>query len=196
MSDALQYPISGLTVGFEYYNAILQVWSVAGGAYENWTNAHYNSGNYTIAATEQGASGLYVATTPAGVVSAGAYSWAARKHVDGTITNDQVIGNAGLYPLTLPGLSGTATAGGASTITLGVSAPDKMFVGQLIVVNIGTVNQQVRKIVTYISNVATVDFPWIAPIPSNGTPFVLPGVNPQSTTTTTTVANQVIVNQV
>lgn len=80
------------------------------------------------------------------------------------------------------GFSGTATAGGASTVTFDSSASgsDGIYNGQLVTINIGTANQQVRKIVSYISRVATVDFPWNAPAPTAGTPYNLPGINPYS----------------
>lgn len=93
-----------------------------------------------------------------------------------------------------PGLSGVATAGTATTITFGVSAPDGIYNGQLININLGSANQQVRRIVGFVSNVATVDFPWsAAALPTAGTPYNLPGINPQSTTVVRATSNQVIV---
>lgn len=113
--------------------------------------------------------------------------------VAGIVQTDAVIQTTG----TIAGFYGTAVSGGANSITLdsGASSSDGIYVNQLIAINPGTANQQVRKVVSYVSRMVTVDFPWVAPAPTAGTPYNLPGVNPLSQTVINTTATEIVVQQ-
>ncbi len=132
--DSLPYNISGLTVMAEYHQGNL-VWNTQGGVYESFSAGHYNAGQYSVAAPEDGGSGSgsarYTAATPAGVLAAGAYAVVFRRHVDGTAANDVPIGSgasaattAGIGPYALNHNGGTGAAGAADTIGGGPAATD------------------------------------------------------------------------
>lgn len=129
--DSLPYNISGLTVMAEYHRDNL-IWNTQGGVYEVFSASHYNAGQYSVAAPEDGGSGSgsarYTAATPAGVIAAGAYAVVFRRHVDGTAANDLPIGSGASAP-TSGGIGpyalnhdGGAGAAGASDSIGGVAA--------------------------------------------------------------------------
>lgn len=91
--DQIDLP-PNLTINFVYRSQVTaQVWNITGTpAYETYSDAHYNAGQYNVLATDQGASGTYVATTPSGVLAVGAYSFQAWSHVGGTVSTDFKLG--------------------------------------------------------------------------------------------------------
>jgi hypothetical protein len=124
--DSLSYSISGLTVLAEYHQGSL-IWNTQGGIYETFSASHYNAGQYSVAAPEDGGSGSgsarYTAGTPAGVLAAGSYAVVFRRHLDGTAANDLPIGSgaspttsSGIGPYALNHNGGTGAAGASDTI--------------------------------------------------------------------------------
>lgn len=123
--DTLPYSITNLTVSADYHNAAGQVWNTTGTpAWESWTSAHYNAGDYSVSAPEEGGAGTgtcrYSATTPTALAAA-QYKVMFRRHVDGTAANDVPIGaGSTIAPVSLAatGLDAiaiTSPAGRAST---------------------------------------------------------------------------------
>lgn len=82
------------------------------------------------------------------------------------------------------GVTGTAQAGSATTITLAAtaSAVDGQFVGQVITTNADNEDtQEIKSITGYVgaTRVATVDSAWVTN-PTAGTPYVIAGIAPAS----------------
>lgn len=95
-----------------------------------------------------------------------------------------------------PGYSGTAQDGSPATITLASSASsqDNIYVGQLIVTNLGLLSQEVRTIIAYVGStkVATVGSAWTNS-PTNSTQYAMPGINPVNQVTVNATSVNVIV---
>ena len=172
MSDMIGYAESGLAHPmFVRRNNAGQYWNTSGTpAFENWTTG--NVALYGIVGTEDGVTGNYTATDPAST-TAGQYLLLAAAGASLTVADvannkrwqDDVSGSVpqtgdmyGAYV----SFKGTATAGGANTITLQTALPDNLVRRNTISINSGTGAGQTMQIASYVNatRVVTVDQNW------------------------------------
>ena len=87
----LAYGTTGSTLYAVVRNATGSVWNTAGAAFEAYSGANWT--DYDVALTEQGSSGYYAGTFPAGITSAGVYPVEVRLRAGGSpAVTDTVVG--------------------------------------------------------------------------------------------------------
>lgn len=168
------YDVSAINLYAVIRNDIGKAYRADTQVFETYSTANLTATKYAIALTEQGTASRYYAVDFPTAIPAGIYAVTIYQRVGGSPAETDTLVTGGSIEwdgvsvhsdAALVSDSGTAQAGGASTITLrsGASASDSYYNKSAVKIVSGAGANQVRQITAYVgaTKVATVDTAWV-----------------------------------